>query len=75
MSVALTPEQAQAVAELARTTGPLVLHQLGASESDVVDLDVYATPRGTSKGFLISPNGAAAPFGETLPAHGESAST
>lgn len=70
MTVALTPEQAKAVAELASTAGPLVLHQLGATESEAADLDVYATPRGTNKGFLISPHGAAAPIGETLPAEG-----
>ena len=68
MSVEITPAQARALAELAAREGALSLHQLGAGEAGAGALDVYATPGGTHTGFRITPDGALAPIGDTLPA-------
>ena len=66
----ITPRQAQSVADLARATGTVALHQLVADERTPIERDVYATPHGSRTGYRITSDGAVTPIGETLPAAG-----
>lgn len=68
MSVRLTPQQAQALAELTGRVGDVVLHQLEATSGDVQARDVYATPHGTASGYRIAIDGSLSSIGETLSA-------
>jgi hypothetical protein len=67
MSVTLSPQQAQAVAELARATEGVALHQLGA-DAGTFGGDVYVTPRHRRSGYRVGPDGAVAPVQDMLPA-------
>jgi hypothetical protein len=68
-NIELTAAQAKALASLAEREGPLALHQLASAEATIRTADdIYATPRGSSKGYKIAADGEVAEIGETLPA-------
>jgi hypothetical protein len=68
--IELTAAQARSVGELAEREGTLSLHQLPDNDPAHPAGSVYATPRGTHRGFRIAPDGALSEIGDTLPAAG-----
>jgi hypothetical protein len=67
MTIELSAAQARAVAELAEREGNVTLHQLAHKDPLAAADDVYATPRGTTKGYRVARDGVVTEIGETLP--------
>jgi hypothetical protein len=69
MIIELTAAQARALADLTGSEGIVALHQVpSGAEASATVADVYATPRGSARGFRIDAEGSLSPIGETLPA-------